>query len=55
MEALTLKEEVVSIEESRCIGCGNCTTVCPTQCLVMVRRSEKSPPDGGEALKALGM
>jgi ferredoxin len=55
MEALTIDEDVISIEESRCIGCGNCTTVCPTQCLVMVRRSEKSPPEGGEALKALGM
>jgi formate hydrogenlyase subunit 6/NADH:ubiquinone oxidoreductase subunit I len=55
MDALCLKEEVISIDFSRCIGCGNCVTVCPTGCLSMVRRSEKSPPEGGNALKALGI
>ena len=55
MDALSLEDEVVAIDEDRCIGCGNCVTVCPSECLSMVRRSEKSPPEGGDALKALGI
>ncbi len=55
MDALCLEEEVISIDLSRCIGCGNCVTVCPTECLSMVRRSDKSPPAGKDALDALGI
>lgn len=55
MEALALKDEVISIDESRCIGCGNCVTVCPTNCLSMVRRAEAKPPEAGDALTGLGI
>lgn len=42
----TPEDEAIAIEESRCIGCGNCVTVCPSENLSMVRRFEKSPPEG---------
>ena len=55
MDALSLVDEVISIDESMCIGCGNCTTVCPTECLSMVRRSEVKPPEAGREMQGLGM
>ncbi len=55
MEALSLVDDLISVEAARCIGCGNCATVCPTECLVMVRRSGAAPPASRGAGQPLGM
>jgi Fe-S-cluster-containing hydrogenase component 2 len=55
VQALSLADDVVALDTRRCIGCGNCATVCPSECLSMARRSEKRPPEAGETLAGLGM
>jgi Fe-S-cluster-containing hydrogenase component 2 len=43
MEALSLVDDVVSLTESYCIGCGNCVPVCPSGALRMVRHADIKP------------
>ena len=54
MEALSLVDDVISIDQSLCVGCGNCVSVCPTECLSMVRRSESEPPKSETELALMG-
>jgi len=42
MEALTLKEDKVSLQADRCIGCGLCVTTCPSGSLSLVRKPKQA-------------
>jgi ferredoxin len=42
-KAITLKEDIASVEQASCIGCGNCVAVCPTSALTLCRVSDKKP------------
>ena len=42
MAAVTLGE-VIEFNPARCIGCGLCAGVCPTQAVVMVRKAVRQP------------
>jgi NAD-dependent dihydropyrimidine dehydrogenase PreA subunit len=55
MEALSLVDEVISINENMCFGCGNCVPVCPTESLTMVRRRKLQPPEAKERLSQMGL
>lgn len=55
VKALRLADNVVSVGEAKCLGCGNCVSACPTNCLTMVRRAERIPPEAGSTLGILGM
>ena len=39
MEALTLEDEQVVLNSDRCIGCGLCVSTCPTDSLILKRKS----------------
>jgi Fe-S-cluster-containing hydrogenase component 2 len=47
-------DEVASVDAEICIGCGNCVPICPTQSLVMERRSNKKPLLGDKVGVGLG-
>jgi len=53
--ALDLSGEVVTVDKDRCMGCGNCVTVCPTESLSMVRRKHEEPPVIGDTFAGLGV
>jgi len=55
MEALSLRDEVATVNKDRCLGCGNCVTVCPTDSLTMVRRKHDQPPAVNDRLVGLGV
>lgn len=38
MDALTVEENIVSLDPDRCIGCGLCVSRCPSQTLTLVRK-----------------
>lgn len=42
--ALTIWEDICSVDHSRCLGCGLCVTVCPTGSLHLERRSKGETP-----------
>ncbi|HUV54908.1 MAG TPA: 4Fe-4S binding protein [Candidatus Krumholzibacteriaceae bacterium] len=42
MQALTEKEDKVSLNSDRCIGCGLCVSTCPTGALSLVRKPESA-------------
>ena len=38
--------DVVAVDSSRCIGCGLCVSVCPSEALTMKKRDQiPNPPD----------
>ena len=39
MDALTLEDEQVVLNSDRCIGCGLCVSTCPTESLILKRKS----------------
>jgi Fe-S-cluster-containing hydrogenase component 2 len=41
MEALSLEDEQVVLNSDRCIGCGLCVSTCPTDSLILMRKSER--------------
>ena len=55
MDALSLENDRVSLEENYCIGCGNCVTTCPEGALKMVRHSDKKPVELTFAFPGLGV
>ncbi len=55
MEALSLVDDVVAVDERICFGCGNCVSVCPTESLSMVRRASVIPPQAKERLSQMGL
>ncbi len=54
MDALSLVDEVITVNEEMCFGCGNCVSTCPTESLSMVRRASVEPPEAKEMLSELG-
>jgi Pyruvate/2-oxoacid:ferredoxin oxidoreductase delta subunit len=42
--ALSVPEDICTVDYSRCVGCGLCTTVCPTDALHLERRPEGKVP-----------
>ena len=42
MDAVTMVEERVELQQDRCIGCGLCISTCPTGSLKLVRKPEDS-------------
>lgn len=56
MDALTMADKKVVLDEGRCIGCGLCVSVCPTDALSMKRssRQPKVPENARENLVNLG-
>jgi len=55
VDALSLVEEVISVNENMCFGCGNCVSVCPTESLIMIRRRNLEPPEAKERLSQMGL
>jgi NAD-dependent dihydropyrimidine dehydrogenase PreA subunit len=55
MEALSLVDEVISVNQNMCFGCGNCVSVCPTESLSMVRRASVKPPEAKDRLSQMGL
>jgi electron transport complex protein RnfB len=51
VKAVTEDGDVVAVDRSRCIGCGLCASVCPTEALSMIRRETVPPvPDTNQEL-----
>lgn len=44
LQAITLEDKKLHIEEEYCFGCGSCTSTCPKDCLKLVRREEQITP-----------
>ncbi len=44
MSAITLIDDLSSIERKRCIGCGNCVTVCPSEAIMFQKKEEQYVP-----------
>ena len=55
MDALELKDEVITVEMKKCIGCGLCVTACPTESLSMIRRRNEVPPEAADKMQGLGI
>ena len=56
MEAVKVGEdEVALVDPLRCIGCGVCTSTCPTGATGLVRRDIVKPPLGIEEVFTLRM
>jgi MinD superfamily P-loop ATPase len=48
MDAIVEVDDVYSVEDQRCIGCGVCTVTCPTESVTLVNRPESEiemPPE----------
>ncbi|HOG46367.1 MAG TPA: 4Fe-4S binding protein [Anaerolineae bacterium] len=43
--ALRVEEGVARVDHERCLGCGQCSTVCPSEALHLERRPEAAVPD----------
>jgi len=50
LEAISLKNDVAFINQSACVGCGNCVPECPIECISMVRVSDKKPELGDKKI-----
>ncbi len=53
MAAVEIVDEVASIDETRCIGCGLCVTGCPNEALMLERRREVPVPPETRAEMAM--
>jgi electron transport complex protein RnfB len=42
--ALAVPEDICEVDYARCVGCGVCATVCPTDALHLERRPEGETP-----------
>ena len=55
MDALSLVDDVITVEEEMCFGCGNCISACPTETLSMIRRASVEPPETKDRLSEVGL
>ena len=55
MEALSLVEEIASVDPVLSLGCGNCIVTCPTESLSMVRRAKVIPPEDDREFPGMGV
>jgi Fe-S-cluster-containing hydrogenase component 2 len=55
MEALSVVDEMIRVNQAHCIGCGNCASVCPVGALSMARRASVVPPQGGMTMGGLAV
>ncbi len=53
--ALSVPEDVCEVDPVRCVGCGLCATVCPTDALHLERRSPGEVPPPPEDVKEWGV
>ena len=44
MSAITVIDDVSQVNEAVCIGCGACTSTCPTEAIRLSLRQEVKPP-----------
>ena len=44
LKAITLIDNISSIERTRCIGCGNCLAVCPSEAISLQKKEEQYVP-----------
>jgi len=44
MKAITLIDDICSIERKRCIGCGNCVAICPSEAIRLKQKEEQYIP-----------
>lgn len=44
MDAITLDNNISSIELIRCIGCGNCTLECPSDAITLYKKEQQNIP-----------
>ncbi|MHA1803675.1 MAG: ATP-binding protein, partial [Promethearchaeota archaeon] len=51
MEALTLINDISTVNLDKCIGCGACVTACPSEAIQLREKEEKFiPPEDWDAL-----
>ncbi len=44
MEAITLNDDISSINKERCIGCGICINSCPSEAIEFLRKEHQFNP-----------
>jgi Na+-translocating ferredoxin:NAD+ oxidoreductase RNF subunit RnfB len=44
MEAITLEDDVSSINREYCIGCGNCVSACPNEAIELLKKEKQFTP-----------
>ncbi|MFX0135906.1 MAG: ATP-binding protein [Candidatus Hodarchaeota archaeon] len=44
MEAITLGDDISSVNRLRCIGCGNCISVCPSEAIKLLKKEQQFTP-----------
>jgi len=44
MEAITLEDDVSSINIEYCIGCGNCVNACPNEAITLLKKEKQFTP-----------
>ena len=51
MDALSLDDDILTISQENCIGCGLCVSGCPGQALTLMRR--ENPPEVKNTLQEM--
>jgi ferredoxin len=44
MEAITINDEISTVNRLKCIGCGNCVSICPSEAIKLLKREQQFTP-----------